>query len=258
VSVPAELADAVARATGATVTAAQPTSGGSINEAWALELDDGRRAFVKTRADAAPGEFATEAAGLRWLADAHAVQLPEVLAVGEEEPRFLALEWIEEGSLDRAGEEALGRGLAALHAAGAPANGAPPPGAPAPASASTRVTRDVSGDSGGRLSAILVRRGQPTSRSSRFRSATSSRRRAAYSKRRSAAASRISSSSVRMRRESSSRGSSARSLRTRSRRRERRSRPGAGALPSPSGRMAARMSVTALRMVWGSIPRSAL
>jgi fructosamine-3-kinase len=131
VSVPNALAEAVARATGAEVTGGRPTSGGSINEAWALELDGGRRTFVKTRADAAPGEYATEAAGLRWLSQPGAVELPAVVAVGENEPRFLALEWIEEGGLDAAGEEALGRGLAALHAAGAPAHGAPPPGAPA-------------------------------------------------------------------------------------------------------------------------------
>jgi fructosamine-3-kinase len=132
VTVPRGLADAVARAAGAEVTGGSRASGGSINEAWALELAGGGRAFVKTRADAAPGEYATEAAGLRWLAEADAVALPGVLAVGDGDgPRFLALEWIEEGSLDAAGEEALGRGLAALHAAGAPDFGAPPPGAPA-------------------------------------------------------------------------------------------------------------------------------
>jgi len=133
VTVPAALADAVARATGDAVTGGARAAGGSINEAWALQLAGGGRAFVKTRADAAPGEYATEAAGLRWLAQAGAVALPAVLAVGEDdEPRFLALEWIDEGRLDGAGEEALGRALAALHAAGAPAFGAPPPGAPAP------------------------------------------------------------------------------------------------------------------------------
>jgi fructosamine-3-kinase len=131
VSVPSALADAVAQATGARVTSGRPASGGSINEAWALELDGGRRAFVKTRADAAPGEYATEAAGLRWLAEPGVIELPGVIAVEEGDPSFLALEWIDEGSLDRAGEEALGRGLAALHTAGAPAHGAPPPGAPA-------------------------------------------------------------------------------------------------------------------------------
>ena len=132
-TVPGALADAVSRATGAAVTGGARAAGGSINEAWALQLAGGGRAFVKTRADAAPGEYATEAAGLRWLAQAQAVALPGVLAIGDDDPpRFLALEWIDEGRLDGAGEEELGRGLAALHGAGAPAFGAPPPGAPSP------------------------------------------------------------------------------------------------------------------------------
>jgi fructosamine-3-kinase len=133
VTVPPALAAAVARAADAEVTCGSRASGGSINEAWALELAGGGRAFVKTRADAAPGEYATEAAGLGWLAQADAVALPVVLAVGDSDgdgPRFLALEWIDEGRLDVAGEEALGRGLAALHATGAPDFGASPPGAP--------------------------------------------------------------------------------------------------------------------------------
>jgi fructosamine-3-kinase len=123
----------VARATGREVTGVRRVSGGSINEAYALDLAGGGRAFVKTRHDAVPGEYATEAAGLRWLAQAHAVALPEVLAVGDDggAVRFLALGWIDEGRLDAAGAEALGRELAALHAAGAPGFGAAPEGAPA-------------------------------------------------------------------------------------------------------------------------------
>lgn len=126
----APVAAAVGRVLGRRVTAARRVAGGDINEAWAAELDGGERAFVKTRADAAPGEFATEAAGLAWLAAAGA-SVPEVLAVHDEPPRFLALGWIDGGRLDAAGEEALGRELATLHAAGAPAFGAPPPSAPA-------------------------------------------------------------------------------------------------------------------------------
>jgi fructosamine-3-kinase len=127
------LAEAVANATGRSVLGARPTAGGSINDAWTFELEGGERTFVKTRADAARGEYATEAAGLRWLAEPGAIELPAVLAVGDDErgPRFLALEWIEEGALDQSGAEALGRGLAAVHAAGAAAFGASPPGAPA-------------------------------------------------------------------------------------------------------------------------------
>ena len=44
-------------------------AGGDINDAWRVELEDGRRAFVKARAGARPGEYATEAAGLRWLGE---------------------------------------------------------------------------------------------------------------------------------------------------------------------------------------------
>lgn len=97
-------------------------SGGDINEALRLRLRDGREAFVKTRADARPGEFEAEARGLAWLADAAALRVPAVI---EAAPGHLALQWIEQGSLGPAGEEELGRGLAALHAAGAPCFGDP-------------------------------------------------------------------------------------------------------------------------------------
>jgi fructosamine-3-kinase len=100
---------------------ARRVPGGDINAAWAVELADGRRAFVKTRPDAPAGEYAAEAASLAWLAEA-GVRVPRVLA---QDPTFLVLEWIEPGRLDAAGEEALGRALAALHRAGADAFGAP-------------------------------------------------------------------------------------------------------------------------------------
>ena len=130
-SVPAALAAAVGRAAGAEVASGRRVGGGSINEAWALELSDGRQAFVKTRADAPAGEYATEADGLAWLAEPAALPVPRVLAVGDPsaagDPRFLALEWIDPGALDAAGEETLGRGLARLHAAGPDAFGGPAP-----------------------------------------------------------------------------------------------------------------------------------
>ena len=112
---------AVAAAAGSEVTASRRVSGGSINEALQVELADGRRAFVKIRPDARPGEYAAEAASLAWLAEPGAVRVPAVIACGES---FLALEWVESGALDAAGEEALGRGLAAMHAAGADTFGA--------------------------------------------------------------------------------------------------------------------------------------
>jgi fructosamine-3-kinase len=116
-------------------TDARPVSGGDINEAWHLRLADGRTAFVKTRAGAVPGEYAAEARGLCWLAEAHALRVPEVLEVDD---RYLALAWIEPGSLSAAGEEELGRGLAAVHAAGAPHFG--DPGVALPGAAGERAS----------------------------------------------------------------------------------------------------------------------
>jgi fructosamine-3-kinase len=119
------LEDAVREATGRGVRAARRVGGGDINEGWRLELDDGSPAFAKTRPDAGAGEYAAEAAGLGWLAAPGALRLPAVLGVSDE---VLVLEWVEEGG--RGDPAALGAGLAALHAAGAPAFGATDHGGP--------------------------------------------------------------------------------------------------------------------------------
>lgn len=125
-SVGAELAAAVGDALSTSVLGGQRVSGGWLNDAWRLELADGRNAFVKTSADALPGSYAAEARGLAWLGEAGGLPVPEVLAVLDRDdadapgPRLLALEWIDAGRLGRDGEETLGRGLAAIHAAGAP------------------------------------------------------------------------------------------------------------------------------------------
>ncbi len=99
---------------------ARAVGGGDINEAFRVVLADGGEAFVKTRDDAAPGEYAAEAAGLRWLAEPAALRTPRVLAVDD---GYLALQWIEPGRLDTEGERELGRGLALTHAAHAPCFG---------------------------------------------------------------------------------------------------------------------------------------
>ncbi|MHB8235671.1 MAG: fructosamine kinase family protein [Solirubrobacteraceae bacterium] len=96
---------------------ARAVGGGDINEAFRVTMSDGGEAFVKTRADVVPGEYAAEAAGLRWLAEPGAVRTPRVLAVDDQ---YLALEWIEPGRLDAAGESELGNALALTHAAHAP------------------------------------------------------------------------------------------------------------------------------------------
>lgn len=103
-------------------TNARRVGGGDINEAWCVTLADGREAFVKTRSDAGPEEYVTEARGLQWLAEPGALRTPRVLEVAED---YLVLEWVRQGSLSAEGAEELGRGLALTHAAGAPAFGAP-------------------------------------------------------------------------------------------------------------------------------------
>jgi fructosamine-3-kinase len=102
-------------------SAATRVGGGDINEAFRVVLADGREAFVKTRPDAAPGEYAAEAAGLAWLAEPGALRTPEVLEIGED---YLALEWVAPGHLNGAGVQELGGGLAETHGAGAPGFGA--------------------------------------------------------------------------------------------------------------------------------------
>jgi fructosamine-3-kinase len=108
--------EAVERATGRRVVAARAVGGGCINQGWRVEFEDGEVAFVKTRPEAAPGEYAAEARALEWLGEPGAVRVPRVLGVAED---LLALEWIDSGTLSGTGAEELGRGLAAMHAAGA-------------------------------------------------------------------------------------------------------------------------------------------
>ena len=120
------LAEAISSALGTDAASASRLGGGSINEGWRVELADGTVAFVKTR-DGDPGaEFAAEAAALRWLAEPGTVRVPRVLGAGAD---WLALEWVEPGSLSTAGAEELGRGLAGLHKSGAEAHGSLPPDA---------------------------------------------------------------------------------------------------------------------------------
>jgi fructosamine-3-kinase len=104
-----------------------------------LTLSGGRRAFAK--AVAAPGQdagpvpaspsgevaaaFAAEANGLRWLAEAGAVPVPEVLAVG---PEALVISMIPPGPATPEAAFQFGTDLARLHAAGAAGFGAPWPG----------------------------------------------------------------------------------------------------------------------------------
>ena len=127
----AAAADQIARQTGLAVRTARMAGSQHGYQHLMLTLAGGRRAFAKMapRPDEVSAEmsaaFAAEASSLRWLAEARAVPVPEVLAVS---PAALVISMVPPG--DAAPEAAFrfGAELARLHAAGADAFGAPWPG----------------------------------------------------------------------------------------------------------------------------------
>ncbi len=119
----------MARLTGLAVRDARVAGSQHGYQHLMLTLAGGRRAFAKAVAGeptpAVAAAFTAEANGLRWLAEAAAVPVPEVLAVT---PAALVISMV---IPDRATAEAafdFGTDLARLHAAGADGFGAPWPG----------------------------------------------------------------------------------------------------------------------------------
>lgn len=108
-----------------------PIRGGDINEAFRLVNEEGAALFLKSNRKAPPFLFEREAEGLRWLAETRALRVPEVRGVsvskGNEGPGWLLLEWIDSGPRSARYDDALGRGLAALHSfKGDPPRSLPP------------------------------------------------------------------------------------------------------------------------------------
>jgi fructosamine-3-kinase len=96
-----------------------------------ITLAGGRRAFAKVAAAAGPATavpdeiaaaFAAEASSLRWLAEADAVPVPEVLAVTE---AALVISMVPPGHATPSAAFRFGTELARLHAAGSEDFGAP-------------------------------------------------------------------------------------------------------------------------------------
>ncbi len=85
-------------------------------------------AHRKQSATAPPGYFAWEAAGLRWLAEAVPAGGAPVVQVLGEGADHVELELLRPAAPTPTAAERFGRGLAATHAAGAPAHGCGPPG----------------------------------------------------------------------------------------------------------------------------------
>ena len=105
---------------GVAVRRTSPLGGG----ASMVELADGRVVLVKTGPATA---IAAEAAGLRWLRVPGGPPVPAVLQV---EPERLVTGFVEPDRPTRTTAAELGRQLAVLHAAGAPAFGSGPPDGP--------------------------------------------------------------------------------------------------------------------------------
>ncbi len=140
----------LARQTGLTVREARVVGSQHGYQHLMVTLAGGQRAFAKLAAAPAPGTaephprgsephpgvaephpggsdeiadaFAAEASGLRWLAEAKAVPVPEVLAAGR---GALVIAMVSPGQASAEAAFGFGAGLARLHAAGAERFGAP-------------------------------------------------------------------------------------------------------------------------------------
>lgn len=116
------IAEEVGRLTESRVVRTSRLHGGDINDAHAVVLADGRELFVKSNARAPAMMFQREAEGLDWLRAAGALRVPEVLGIGE---RVLLLELLESAPRVHDFDEAVGQGLAALHASAVTSYGLP-------------------------------------------------------------------------------------------------------------------------------------
>lgn len=108
---PKALTKLVEQALAGSVSQMISLSGGDINEAYRVELVDGRRAFLKYNQRAPAEMFAAEARGLAFLRAAGGeLVIPDTYAHGRD---FLLLQLLEQSSRGQAVQ--LGVGLATLH-----------------------------------------------------------------------------------------------------------------------------------------------
>jgi protein-ribulosamine 3-kinase len=109
------------------VDGATDAGGGTFHRCLRWRSTEGGDAFVKVAPVANLAAFAAEAEGLGELAEARALRVPAVLAVGEVDAQaVLALEWLElvaTGASDNGFQASLGEGLAMQHRVTAPHHG---------------------------------------------------------------------------------------------------------------------------------------
>jgi fructosamine-3-kinase len=108
----------IQQAVGRTVTSAQRVSGGSINQAAQVTLDDDTVCFLKWNTSADPQMFVVEEQGLALLTSADtSLRIPPVLATGQTDSGtgFLLQQFVLEGRSKPNSASDFGRALAQLH-----------------------------------------------------------------------------------------------------------------------------------------------
>ncbi len=110
--------DALRKLFDAEIKSTDRVYGGDINNAFALELTNGERVFMKSNQTAGPGFFMAEALGLAAISASGTIRTPRVLGCGTDRGKaFLLLEYIAEGRPAPDFWETFGRQLAAMHRA---------------------------------------------------------------------------------------------------------------------------------------------
>jgi len=99
------------------ITRVTPVGGGCISPTARIETADGAPFFLKWGSSELPaGMLAAEAVGLRALASAETLRVPEVLgAGGDGAAAWLLMEWLPPGRPTAGTWSRLGRGLAGIH-----------------------------------------------------------------------------------------------------------------------------------------------
>ena len=95
-------------------------SGGDINKAYAITLNNGKRVFMKANAKENTAFFTAESAGLTAIASTKAIGTPKILCTGTDDGEevgysFLLLEFIESGKKRGDYWETFARNLATMH-----------------------------------------------------------------------------------------------------------------------------------------------
>lgn len=116
--IPDSVKQHIQQAVDQSVTSVQRVSGGSINQAAKVTLDDDTFCFLKWNTSADPHMFNVEKKGLQLLTSADtSLRIPSVLATGQtdEDTGFLLQEFIVEGRSKPNSAGDFGRALAQLH-----------------------------------------------------------------------------------------------------------------------------------------------